>query len=76
MAETLDTISDETGEYEVFWLPKLVGDYELKILLQKDADIVQKEKEFTIDSISAHFITPLKINIVLQGQITDNRWRD
>lgn len=76
MTETLETISDETGEYELFWLPKSVGNYEIKMLLQNDSDLVQKEKEITIDIVSPHFITPLTADILLQGQITDNRWRE
>lgn len=76
MAETLETISDETGEYEIFWLPKTIGNYEIKMLLQKDSDMVQKIKEITMDFVSPHFATPLTADILLQGQITDNRWRE
>lgn len=74
--ETLETISDEIGEYEIFWLPKSVGNYGIKILLQKDSDMVQKEKEITIDAVSPHFTSPLMADILLQGQITNNRWRE
>lgn len=76
MTEKLETISDETGEYELFWLPKSEGNYEIKMFLQNDSDLVQKEKEITIDIISPHFTTPLTADILLQGQITDNRWRE
>jgi hypothetical protein len=76
VVETLETISDETGEYEILWLPELVGNYEIKMLLQKDSDMVQKVKEITIDVVSPHFATPLTADILLQGQITDNRWRE
>ncbi len=53
----------------------MTGDYVIKSIFRKENDVVLKEKEITIESLSTHFETPLSIEILLQGQITDNRWQ-
>ncbi len=76
LVETLEVISDEMGEYELFWTPKTIGWYTVKLTLQKENDTIEKVKSFTVDVISQHFSSSLQSSIIVQGQITDNRWRE
>lgn len=51
------------------------GDYVIKSIFRKENNVVEKEKEITVELLSEHFETPLSIEILMQGQITDNRWK-
>lgn len=68
--------SDELGNYEMLWIPRVVGEYRVKSLFAQNQETVQKEKRLTVDTISPHLTSPLSGKIVLQGQISDNRWQE
>ncbi|MBP6921665.1 thermonuclease family protein, partial [Candidatus Gracilibacteria bacterium] len=68
--------SDELGNYEMLWIPRIVGEYRVKSLFAQNQETVQKEKRLTVDTISPHLTSPLSGKIVLQGQISDNRWQE
>lgn len=75
LVKKFSTTSNEIGEYEETWIPQMKGDYVIKSIFRKENDVVEKEKEITIESLSTHFETPLTVEILMQGQITDNRWQ-
>jgi endonuclease YncB( thermonuclease family) len=68
--------SDELGNYETTWIPRVVGEYRIRIVFTQDQETVQKEKELIVDTISPHLTSPLSAKIVLQGQVSDNRWQE
>ncbi len=76
VVENFTLESDELGNYEMIWIPRIVGEYSVRSVFKQDQETVQKEKELTIDIISPHFTTPLSAKIVLQGQVSDNRWQE
>jgi endonuclease YncB( thermonuclease family) len=76
VVETLQANSDELGEYEISWIPKMLGKFLIRGIFKKGEMEVEKEKELIVDFTSPHFQTPLISSIVLQWQKTDNRWRE
>lgn len=68
--------SDEVGDYTTVWIPQIPGDYIVHAILIKDNERVKKEKTVTIETISPHFSSTLTAKILLQWQITDNRWQE
>jgi hypothetical protein len=76
IVEKFTTISSEKGEYEVSWIPQKIGKFSVRSIFKKEEMELQKEKELIIDRTSPHFDSPLSAQIVLQGQKTDNRWRE
>ena len=74
LVQDLTSSSNELWEYELSWIPEKIGNFQVRALFQKGEDIVQKEKPLAIEFVSPHFSTPLTSKILLQGQITDNRW--
>lgn len=73
--ESFSLQSDASGVYEMTWMPRVIGQYTIRSIFSKDDQEVKKEKQSTIEIISPHLTTPLSAKIVLQGQITDNRWQ-
>jgi micrococcal nuclease len=82
--ESFSLQSDEVGTYETIWLPRIVGEYTVRSILKKlhDADwppeeeLVTLEKKVIIEGISPHLTEALSGEIVLQGQMSDNRWQE
>lgn len=80
----ISTKTNEIGEYEEAWIPELIGEYSVKVLLREEKkntsdgeiEIVNVEKTVSVEVISDHFASPLQASIVLQGQKTDNRWQE
>lgn len=64
--ENLTVASDELGEYQISWTPKILGKFRIRGIFQKEEMEVEKEKELIIDFISPHFQTPLVSSIILQ----------
>lgn len=73
LVEKISTHSNEIGEYEVSWIPEKIGTYTIRAVFEKDEFVVQKEEKTQIDFISPHFLAPLSVEIILQGQETRNR---
>jgi len=69
-------MSDERGEYEMNWIPEDRGDYRINVLFRKDTESVEKEKQLKIVIISPHLSSPLTAKISMQGEMTNNRWRE
>lgn len=75
------SITDESGQYQTAWYPKIPGDYMIEVLLEEQdtlegtpkENIVKIEKQIIIQHISDHFLIPLSGSIVLQGAQTHNR---
>jgi len=72
--ETFTLESDELGNYETIWIPRIGGEYTVRMTVSKDAESVEKEKQIIIETISPHLTTPLTAKIILQGKMTKNRW--
>jgi endonuclease YncB( thermonuclease family) len=76
IVEKFTTTSSDKGEYEVSWIPQKIGKFSVRSIFKKEEMELQKEKELIIDHTSPHFDSPLSVQIVLQGQKTENRWRE
>ena len=76
VVENFTLESDELGNYEMIWIPRIVGEYSLRSVFKQDQETVKREKELIVDTISPHLTSPLSAKIVLQGQVSDNRWQE
>jgi endonuclease YncB( thermonuclease family) len=74
LVQSFISSSNDVWEYELTWIPEKIGNFVIRALFEKETEIVQKEKPLAIEFISPHFENALTTKIVLQGQITDNRW--
>jgi hypothetical protein len=82
--ESFSFQSDTVGGYEMVWIPRTTGEYTVRSILKKiyDGDwqlqeeSVTLEKKIIIESISPHLTEALSAKIVLQGQMSDNRWQE
>ncbi len=74
--ETFHITSDHVGNYETAWLPRITGDFLARVTFTRDENSTVKEKTFTAENISPHFLSLLEWNIILQGTLSKNRWQE
>lgn len=67
-------MSTETGGYGASWVPIKKGEYKFEISLEQEDKKITMQKDFSVEDLSPHFDESFTANIVLQGQMTDNRW--
>lgn len=74
---TFSTVSSHIGEYEYIWIPDNTGLVTIfSSIHTEDGEILLGEKEILVDHVLQNFLEPLQIDIVVQGAMSKNRWRD